>query len=94
MSDSRTLICFLRDRPVREMSFNDSSLCIGEFAAMDFFGDGSFYLLDTPGHTLGHMCGLARTTPTTFILTGGEVLLDVRQSQSSSSCPTTFCTIR
>lgn len=45
---------------------------IGQFSAYDFFGDGSFYLLDTPGHAIGHMCGLARVTPTSFIFMGGD----------------------
>lgn len=34
---------------------------VGRFDAFDFFGDGSFYLLDAPGHAVGHICGLART---------------------------------
>lgn len=49
-------------RVVREISFEASSLKIGSFDAYDFFGDGSFYLLDAPGHAVGHLCGLARTT--------------------------------
>lgn len=42
---------------------------------MDFYGDGSFYLLDTPGHAVGHMCGLARTSaePPEFIFMGGDI---------------------
>jgi glyoxylase-like metal-dependent hydrolase (beta-lactamase superfamily II) len=42
--------------------------------AYDWFKDGSFYLLDTPGHAIGHLCGLARTTtnPDTFIFMGGD----------------------
>lgn len=42
---------------------------------MDFFGDGSFYLLDAPGHTVGHLAGLVRTTsnPETFIFCGGDL---------------------
>ncbi|KAM5476938.1 hypothetical protein MauCBS54593_000209 [Microsporum audouinii] len=44
-----------------EISFDDG-LEIGRFRAMDFFGDGSFYLLDAPGHAEGHLCALARTT--------------------------------
>lgn len=49
-------------------------LQIGPFNAIDFFGDGSFYLLDSPGHTVGHICGLARTStaPDTFIFMGGD----------------------
>lgn len=47
----------------------------GQFRAFDFFGDGSFYLLDTPGHAIGHLSGLARTTtnPDTFIFMGGDL---------------------
>lgn len=49
-------------------------LKVGRFWAYDYFGDGSFYLLDTPGHTVGHLCALARTTssPDTFIFFGGD----------------------
>ena len=34
-----------KGRVVREIDFNTSSIQIGEYAAFDFFGDGSFYLL-------------------------------------------------
>ncbi|KAH8894618.1 hypothetical protein GQ53DRAFT_839624 [Thozetella sp. PMI_491] len=64
-------------RILREIDFSaeSSSLTVGPFRAHDFFGDGSFYLLDTPGHDTGHLAGLARTTtsPDTFILMGGDV---------------------
>ncbi|KIW92958.1 uncharacterized protein Z519_06807 [Cladophialophora bantiana CBS 173.52] len=70
---------FLRDadikgRKVREISF-DESLVFGNLRAYDFFGDGSFYLLDTPGHSVGHLSGLVRTTknPDTFIFMGGDL---------------------
>lgn len=45
------------------------------FKAIDFFGDGSFYLLNTPGHAIGHIGGLVRTTtqPDTFALLGGDL---------------------
>lgn len=65
-----------RGRELHEISFQgDTSVRIGQFAAFDYFGDGSFYLLDSPGHAVGHLCGLARTTtsPDTFILLGGDV---------------------
>lgn len=54
-----------------EITFTDD-FKIGRFKAHDYFGDGSFYLLDVPGHALGHMCGLVRTTPTTFLLLGAD----------------------
>jgi glyoxylase-like metal-dependent hydrolase (beta-lactamase superfamily II) len=45
---------------------------IGQFQAYDYFGDGSFYLLDVPGHAPGHICGLVRTTPSTFVFLGAD----------------------
>ncbi|KIV94080.1 hypothetical protein PV10_05236 [Exophiala mesophila] len=61
-------------RKLREIKFEGPDVIqIGQFPAFDYFGDGSFYLLDSPGHAIGHLCGLARTTPETFILTGGDV---------------------
>lgn len=72
-----------RDSPVRESDFRGRKVIeidsfeenVAEFPAHDFFGDGSFYLLDTPGHAIGHMSALARTTanPDTFIFMGGDL---------------------
>ena len=61
-------------REVRDIKF-DAGLKIGGYKAFDFFGDGSFYLLDSPGHAFGHMCGLARVSAdgeSTFIFMGGD----------------------
>lgn len=65
----------LAGRRVREIGF-DGELKAGPFQAHDFFGDGSFYLLDTPGHCTGHIAGLARTStgPDTFIMMGGDLV--------------------
>lgn len=66
----------LANRTLTEIDFDAASLDIAGFGAHDFFGDGSFYLLDTPGHCLGHMCGLVRTTggiDSTFVLLGGDI---------------------
>ncbi|KAM0411091.1 hypothetical protein ACHAPD_010916 [Fusarium lateritium] len=62
-------------RNFREIDFDKKPLVIGPFRGFDFFGDGSFYLLDTPGHAIGHVAGLARTTtdPDTFIFMGGDL---------------------
>jgi glyoxylase-like metal-dependent hydrolase (beta-lactamase superfamily II) len=65
-----------RGRNLREIEFNGSNnLKIGQFPAYDYFGDGSFYLLDSPGHAIGHLCSLIRTTtnPDTFVLLGGDI---------------------
>ncbi|KAL9006259.1 MAG: hypothetical protein Q9188_000981 [Gyalolechia gomerana] len=63
-------------RSVHEVDFqkDDPDLRVGRFPAIDYFGDGSFYLLDAPGHAVGHICGLARVTssPDSFIFMGAD----------------------
>nr|GAT43913.1 metallo-beta-lactamase superfamily protein [Mycena chlorophos] len=59
-------------RKLVKIDFDTSKLKIGGFRAHDYFGDGSMYLLDVPGHQAGHICGLVRVTPTTFLLLGGD----------------------
>jgi len=63
-------------RKVHEFDFTreGKGLKLGPFHGLDFFNDGSFYILDTPGHTTGHICGLARTStnPDTFVFMGGD----------------------
>ncbi|KAJ6500712.1 hypothetical protein C8R45DRAFT_978769 [Mycena sanguinolenta] len=59
-------------RKLAPINFDESPLEIGGFKAHDFFGDGSFYVLDVPGHLAGHVCGLARVTPTSFVFLGGD----------------------
>ncbi|KAF2397487.1 hypothetical protein EJ06DRAFT_498590 [Trichodelitschia bisporula] len=59
-------------RNVREISFS-SNFKLGRYEAHDFYGDGSFYLLNVPGHAIGHISALARTTPDTFVFMGGDV---------------------
>ena len=63
-------------RELREIDLvkEGNGLKLGEFNGYDYFGDGSFYLLDSPGHLIAHVYGLARTTaePPTFIFMGGD----------------------
>jgi len=59
-------------REVVEAPFSDD-FKIGQFPAYDYFGDGSFYVLDVPGHAIGHVGALLRTTPDTFVFLGGDV---------------------
>lgn len=75
-------------RELREISF-DQGLKIGRFDAFDYFGDGSFYLLDSPGHAIAHICGLARVTscPSSFILMGGDICHHVGQFRPSPHHP-------
>jgi glyoxylase-like metal-dependent hydrolase (beta-lactamase superfamily II) len=64
----------LVNRTVTEVPFPDDALRIGGLAAYDYFGDGSFYLLETPGHEIGQISALARVTskPPSFIYLGGD----------------------
>lgn len=59
-------------RELTEISF-DTGVKIGKYDAHDFFGDGSFYLVRTPGHTVEHKSGFVRTTPDTFVFLGGNI---------------------
>lgn len=88
--DAAVLDADAEGRVVREISFDASdselgsgkgrNLKIGRFDAFDYFGDGSFYLLDAPGHAVGHICGLARTAsasaqdgqPSSFVFMGAD----------------------
>jgi glyoxylase-like metal-dependent hydrolase (beta-lactamase superfamily II) len=66
---------------------------IGGLPAYDFFGDGSFYLLSTPGHAIGHLSALARSTShsskegDTFILMGGDCCHHMGQVRPSVHWP-------
>ncbi|KAF2259660.1 hypothetical protein CC78DRAFT_54667 [Lojkania enalia] len=84
----RILQSDLDGRELREISF-DQGLKMGGFDAFDYFGDGSFYLLDSPGHAIGHICGLARVTasPNSFILMGGDICHHVGQFRPSIKHP-------
>lgn len=57
-----------------EIAF-DNETFVGNLRAFDFFGDGSFYLVDTPGHTTGHLGGLVRTgtNPNSFLFMAGDL---------------------
>lgn len=85
--DAPVLVTDFADREVRQLDFSDTKLLIGGLPALDYFGDGSFYLLDAPGHALGHLCGLARTTTNTFMLFTGDVYHHASQIRPSVSVP-------
>ncbi|KAJ5983820.1 hypothetical protein N7481_005919 [Penicillium waksmanii] len=71
--DSMVLQSDFEGRELEELSFTENSLKIGRFNAIDYFGDGSFYFLDAPGHSIGHIAALARvkSAPDSFILMAG-----------------------
>ncbi|KAK0452797.1 beta-lactamase-like protein [Desarmillaria tabescens] len=59
-------------RKVTQLAVKDFALTIGEYEAFDYFSDGSLYILNSPGHQPGHIAALARVTPTSFVLLGGD----------------------
>ena len=59
-----------KGRNVIEAPFN---MKLGQYDAYDYFGDGSLYILDVPGHATAHISALVRTTPDTAIFMGGDV---------------------
>ncbi|KAF7333290.1 Lactamase-B domain-containing protein [Mycena sanguinolenta] len=58
----------------------DFNTSIGPFPhAMDFFGDGSVYVIDTPGHCPGHINLLVRTSADgSWMYLGGDIAHDTR----------------
>jgi glyoxylase-like metal-dependent hydrolase (beta-lactamase superfamily II) len=87
--DGKVMSDAFKGRELKEIVFSDDGkLEIAGYPAFDYFGDGSFYLLDTPGHTVGHICGLARVTAEpTFIFMGGDIAHFVGQFRPSSHKP-------
>ena len=72
--DAAVLDADFHGKIVQEVDFSSQAVKIGGFDALDFFGDGSFYLLNAPGHSIGHICGLARVTcnPDSFVFMGAD----------------------
>jgi glyoxylase-like metal-dependent hydrolase (beta-lactamase superfamily II) len=54
--------------------------------SFDLFGDGSIRLAFTPGHTLGHMCVLARLRDRDFVI-AGDAVYTVRQLEGGPEPP-------
>ncbi|KAL4864571.1 hypothetical protein BDV12DRAFT_200996 [Aspergillus spectabilis] len=82
-----------KGRELYELSFGDQ-LHIGEFNAVDYFGDGSFYILDSPGHTYGHIAALARVTAdgndapaNSFVFMGGDTCHFAGQLRPTTESP-------
>lgn len=59
---------------VVELSKDNFKINIGGMSAHNYFGDGSLYILDAPGHSLGHINALACTNlePESFILLAAD----------------------
>ena len=71
----------IREMPLEELPLPSEApekwKPIGPFKnGLDFFGDGSFWIIDAPGHCPGNLAGLARTKTksgkTKWIFMGGD----------------------
>lgn len=62
-------------RSVKELDFDKCSsdiANIGGFRGVDFWKDGSFWVLECPGHTGHHLGALCRTTPDSWVFMGAD----------------------
>lgn len=73
---------------VREIQF-DPQKRIGRFEAFDYFDDGSYYILNAPGHAIGHICALAKVTsnPDSYIFMGGDAAHQAGEFRPSEYLP-------
>jgi len=56
-----------------DFSTDRKTVPLGPFPrAVDYFEDGSFYLIDAQGHFPGHLAALARVGPNQFVLLAGD----------------------
>ncbi|CAF9913342.1 MAG: hypothetical protein GOMPHAMPRED_007864 [Gomphillus americanus] len=77
------------NRELEEVEMSQD-LIVGGYPALDYFGDGSFYLLYSAGHTVGHLSALARTTPgpdPSFIFMGGDISHVIGQFRPNMYAP-------
>ncbi|KAJ7118808.1 hypothetical protein C8R44DRAFT_625159 [Mycena epipterygia] len=83
---------------VTELNFDGTNITFSGLPALDYLGDGSFYLLNTPGHLAGHIAALARVTPSSFIVLGADTchhagqLRPRPQFQHAYPCPAQLLT--
>lgn len=73
--DATVLDTAFQGRSVKELEFGKCSsdvANIGGFRALDFWRDGSFWVLECPGHTGHHLGALCRTTPDSWVFMGAD----------------------
>lgn len=95
-ADRDSMICgnAFEHRDIYEATFTQSDLSIASLPAVDWFDDGSFYLLHTPGHAVGHMSALARTSAgslsesdDSFVFLAGDVCHHAGELRPHTGCP-------
>jgi len=67
---------FPKGQKVHYLDFTSAEVKIsptGPFpCTIDYFNDGSLYLIDAQGHSPGHLAALVRTGPNQFVLLAGD----------------------
>ncbi|KAI1375644.1 beta-lactamase-like protein [Hypoxylon crocopeplum] len=87
---SPLLVTDYEGRDLRELHFEEEhAVKVGRFDGLDYFGDGSFYILSAEGHTIGHLCGLAATTtsPASYVLMGADACHHSAELRPSKLAP-------
>ncbi|KAI9451975.1 beta-lactamase-like protein [Lactarius psammicola] len=77
-------------RDLVELDFSSNTadvLKVGGLRAIDWFKDGSFYLLEAPGHAPEHIMALARTSEDKFVLLAGDAADHPGIFRPSPLCP-------
>ncbi|KAH9173065.1 hypothetical protein EDB89DRAFT_804252 [Lactarius sanguifluus] len=87
--NAETLHEAFEGREVIELDFGSSAstLKIAGLRAIDWFNDGSFYLLEAPGHTASHIMALARTSADKFVLHAGAGVQHCGEIRPTSLTP-------
>lgn len=63
------------------------AVTLGSCQAIDYFSDGSFYIINAPGRSHGHLNALARTTLNTFIFMAADTAHHGGEFRPSSLSP-------
>ncbi|KAJ7327575.1 beta-lactamase-like protein [Mycena albidolilacea] len=72
---------------ITRVNFSNAKLTFSGLKAVDYFGDGSFYLVDTLGHLPGHLTALVRVTPKSFVVLGGDTFHHAGQARPRPPVP-------
>lgn len=70
--ESPAFLADFEGRAITELDFSGAPLAAG-YRGFDYFGDGSLWILDTPGHAVGHISALVRTDLGKYIFLGGDI---------------------
>ncbi|KAK7469186.1 hypothetical protein VKT23_003677 [Stygiomarasmius scandens] len=101
LEDSNVPSVFANDLPPSRTQYFPSPedpdsqfIQIGPFKALDFYKDGSLYIIDSPGHVRGHVNLLVRTSPDggwIYLAADSAHHVDLITGNSEIACSDTVC---